>query len=171
MTRYPDTFSAADEPELPPTYGELHGAVAAEVAYAPIGKVIGPNPDAIRRYWRIGRAISMWQLREHAGQRLYERLARQLAREYPDRKGFSAGALRNMQSLAEAWPEGLGLRAVTRLPWGHIVVLLDDTLTRAERDFYAGRTVEYGWSRNVLIHMIDIDLHSRDLADGEAEES
>lgn len=159
MTRYSDRFGYPPEPELPPTYGELHGAVRAELAWAPATTVRCPNAELIRRYWRIGRSISEWQQRERFGRHLYARLAADLAAEFPDHKGYAAGNLRAMQRLAEAWPDGIGLRAVGRLPWRHILVLIDSDLTTAERDFYALRTVEYGWSRNVLIRMIEIDLH------------
>jgi len=41
------------------------------------------------------------------------------------------------------------------------MVLLDKLPERGERDWYATAAVEYGWSRNVLLHQIMNRLHQR----------
>ncbi|MCF8142444.1 MAG: DUF1016 N-terminal domain-containing protein [Deltaproteobacteria bacterium] len=51
--------------------------------------------------------------------------------------------------------------AVTRLPWGHHVVLLQKVKNTAARLWYAEAAVEHGWSRDVLALQIDSDLHAR----------
>ena len=47
------------------------------------------------------------------------------------------------------------------IPWGHNVVLLEKVKDPAERLWYARKTVENGWSRNVLVHWIESDLYER----------
>jgi hypothetical protein len=43
---------------------------------------------------------------------------------------------------------------------GHITITLGTLDTRAERDWYAERAAENGWTRNVLEHHIKVNLHT-----------
>lgn len=47
------------------------------------------------------------------------------------------------------------------LPWGHNVLLIEKLKDPAERLWYAGQALENGWSRAILSHQIDSDLHRR----------
>jgi hypothetical protein len=71
-------------------------------------------------------------------------------------KGFSRANLMYMRAFAEAWPdEPIVQQLVGRLPWGHNLVLLTKLKAREERQKYAERAIEHGWSRNVLAIHID----------------
>jgi predicted nuclease of restriction endonuclease-like (RecB) superfamily len=48
-----------------------------------------------------------------------------------------------------------------QLPWGHNVRILDYARDPAEREFYVHKTLENGWSRNILVHQIESDLYHR----------
>jgi predicted nuclease of restriction endonuclease-like (RecB) superfamily len=50
---------------------------------------------------------------------------------------------------------------VATLPWGHHRVLLDRIKDHATREWYLKAAVEYGWSRNILVHQIEGRLHER----------
>ena len=47
------------------------------------------------------------------------------------------------------------------MPWGHNVILLDKLEDSGARHWYAAAAVENGWSRNVLAHHIETNLHER----------
>jgi predicted nuclease of restriction endonuclease-like (RecB) superfamily len=47
------------------------------------------------------------------------------------------------------------------LPWGHNLVLLSKLKDREERLAYAQKTIEHGWSRNVLVMQIETRLLER----------
>jgi len=66
-----------------------------------------------------------------------------------------------MRALAEAWPQEFVQQPAARLPWGHLMVLLDKLSTRQERDWYAAAAGEYGWSRDVLVHQVETRLVER----------
>jgi predicted nuclease of restriction endonuclease-like (RecB) superfamily len=68
-----------------------------------------------------------------------------------------------MSKVAETWPteDAFVQQVAERLPWGHVMVLIDRLNARAERDWYAARSAEEGWSRNLLEHWIKVDLHGR----------
>jgi predicted nuclease of restriction endonuclease-like (RecB) superfamily len=52
-------------------------------------------------------------------------------------------------------------QAVAKIPWGHNVRILDYVRDPAEREFYVRKTIENGWSRNVLVHQIKSGLYQR----------
>lgn len=47
------------------------------------------------------------------------------------------------------------------MPWGHVRTLLDRLATADDRDWYAMKAVEHGWSRAVLSFQIDSGLLGR----------
>jgi len=51
-------------------------------------------------------------------------------------------------------------QAVARLPWSHIVILLDKLKEPGARNGYAAQSIEHGWSRNVLAMQIDTRAYS-----------
>jgi predicted nuclease of restriction endonuclease-like (RecB) superfamily len=51
---------------------------------------------------------------------------------------------------------------VALLPWGLLRVLLDRLKDLDAREWYLRAAVEYGWSRNILVHQISSRLHERE---------
>jgi predicted nuclease of restriction endonuclease-like (RecB) superfamily len=67
-----------------------------------------------------------------------------------------------MRTFAEAWPdEPIVQQLVALIPWGHNIRILDQVKNRSEREWYIRKTIESGWSRDVLLHWIDSDLFQR----------
>jgi len=52
-------------------------------------------------------------------------------------------------------------QAVTQIPWGHNIVILEQVKDHEARLYYVRNSAEYGWSRNVLVHQIETDSYSR----------
>ena len=78
-------------------------------------------------------------------------------------KGFSRANLMYMRAFAEAWPDAeIVQQAVGQLPWGHNLVLLTRLKDPATRLAYAQRTIQHGWSRNVLNIHIETRLLERE---------
>ena len=76
--------------------------------------------------------------------------------------GFSRRNLLSMHAFATAWPEPEFVQhAVAQLPWGHATVILDKLDDLETRDWYAAATVEYGWSRSMLLNQIMNRTHER----------
>ena len=67
-----------------------------------------------------------------------------------------------MAKFAETYPdESFVQQAVAQIPWGHTTVLLDKFSDDTVRNWYLNKTIENGWSRNVLIHQIESGLYER----------
>lgn len=132
-------------------------------------------------YWEIGFTINQQEDEEGWGAKTVERLATDLRLEFPDMKGLSPRNLRYMRDFALAYPKFTILQqavaklasgkkndavtilqqSVAKLPWGHICILLDKLKQPEERIFYAQKSVENGWSRNILILQIQNKLYKR----------
>lgn len=120
------------------------------------------NRELVVLYWQIGSDILERQRRLGWGAKVIEQLSRDLKAAFPDLRGFSPRSLKYMRALAEAWPDGEFVQqAVAQLPWSHVVTLLDKLTVREEREWYAAKSVEHGWSRNVLAMQIQTRLHAR----------
>ncbi|MFE9235251.1 PDDEXK nuclease domain-containing protein [Cellulosimicrobium funkei] len=147
--------------ELEPAgYAELLAELKARVRATRFRAARAANTEVLRLYWSVGRDILDRQRDAGWGSRVIDRLSADLRREFPDQRGWSPSNLKNMRRIAEVWPtaEEFGQQAVGRLPWGHVVVLLERLESREARDWYAASAAEYGWSRAVLEHQIKADL-------------
>ena len=81
---------------------------------------------------------------------------------FPACKGFSVRNLKYMSKFAATYPDTEFVQqSVAQIPWGHVVVLLDKVPDDLTRNWYVAKTIENGWSRNVLIHQIESKLYER----------
>ena len=77
-------------------------------------------------------------------------------------KGLSRANLLYMRSFAENYPdEQIVQQLVGQIPWGHNLRILDKVKDEKEREFYIRKTIENGWSRNVLVLQIESKLYER----------
>ncbi len=120
------------------------------------------NRELVLLYWQIGRDILARQASQGWGAKVIERLAHDLRTAFPEMKGFSRANLMYMRAFADAWPDAeIVQQAVGQLPWGHNLVLLSKLKVSAERQWYAAKTIEHNWSRNVLVMQIEARLLER----------
>ena len=113
-------------------------------------------------YWDIGQGILRKQKEEGWGAKVIDRLSADLAKAFPDMKGFSPRNLKYMRAFAESWPNRVIVqRVIAQIPWRSNLVLLDKLKRHQERLWYAHQTQKHGWSQPVLIHQIDLRLYER----------
>jgi len=68
-----------------------------------------------------------------------------------------------MVHFAKEYPDfAIGQQLVAQIPWGHNILLLQKLASLEERLWYVNKTIEHGWSRSVLLHWLDSDLHKRE---------
>ena len=120
------------------------------------------NQELVLLYWQIGREILERQSQQYWGAKVIERLALDLRAAFPEMKGFSNRNLKYMRAFAEAWTNSEFVQEVlAQLPWYHQTTILDKLKTLELRTWYVAKAVENGWSRNMLVHHIDSQLHAR----------
>jgi predicted nuclease of restriction endonuclease-like (RecB) superfamily len=121
------------------------------------------NTEVLRLYWSVGRDILDRQKNEGWGAKVVDQISADIRREFPGQRGWSRRSLLYMRKTAEAWPTESEFmqQAVAQMPWGHVTILLAKLHTREDRDWYAAKAVEAGWSRASLEFEIKMDLKSR----------
>ena len=89
------------------------------------------------------------------GSKVIDQLAKDLAKAFPEIRGFSSRNLKYMQTFAEAYPdEEVVQRSVAQLPWRHNIALLEKLKDPDERLWYAEQAIENGWNRDVLFYKL-----------------
>ncbi|OMG71879.1 DUF1016 N-terminal domain-containing protein [Burkholderia ubonensis] len=103
------------------------------------------NRELVTLYWQIGRDILERQQLQGWGAKVIDQLARDLKDAFPDMRGFSPRNLKYMRALAQAWPAPEFVQQpAAQLPWFHLCTLLDKVKDPADRDWYAGKSLEHG---------------------------
>lgn len=93
---------------------------------------------------------------------MIDRLSADLRQRFPEARGFSPRNIRYMRAFAVAWPDPpIGQRSAAQLPWRHHQYLLDKINGAEQRQWYAARAAEEGWSHDVLALKIESRLHER----------
>ena len=115
------------------------------------------NSEQTLLYWDVGHEILEKQENEGWGTKVVERMSADLKAAFPDMMGWSPRNLKYMRTFAEAWTRKEIVQApLAQLPWYHHIALLECLKSRGDRVAYAVLAIENGWSRNVLVHQIEL---------------
>ena len=170
----------------PAGFADLLKEIKARIVQAQARAVLSVNAELIRVYWDIGRLIDQRQRQEGWGAAVIPRLARELHNELPEEKGFSERNIKRMLAFYRAYPDPAVIvpQAVAQLPaaekvpqavaqvaapsdsmlwsvpWGHHALLMEKVEAK-HRLWYIQQTLANGWSRNVLLVMIQSGAHLR----------
>ena len=129
---------------------------------AQVRAALAVNHELILMYWEIGEEILYRQQQEGWGTKVIERLAQDLKREFPNVKGFSRSNLLYMRAFAVAYPDKEFVHQTGgQIPWKHNCVLISRVKDFEERVWYIQKTIENGWSRDILELQIQTDLYTR----------
>jgi len=155
----PAPVSRAD---LPDGYANLLSSLKKRIQQERIKTVLSANCAMVMLYWDIGASILKRQQTEGWGAKVIDRLSFDLKEAFPDMKGFSSRNLKYMRKFAESWRDRqLVQRTVAQIPWRSNLALLDKIKDLKQRLWYAQKTIENGWSRDVLSFQIETQLHKR----------
>lgn len=151
---------------------------------AQIKAAVQVNRELINLYWSIGHDIVERKIEETFVGDFYNRLSSDLQSIFPDVKGFSRRNLIYMRSMymlfspiQDEVPQLVALNKsdffevpqpvahgtikdmVCQIPWGHIRYIIDKHTSPQEAIFYVQKTLENGWSRAMLLNMMDTKLY------------
>ena len=121
--------------------------------------VLGANRELILLYWNIGKTIIEFST---YGSGFVENLARDIKHDFPNAKGYSVRNLRYMRKFAEMFDDIENLQVpLADLTWYHLQTLMNKVSDKTAYLWYADKTLENGWSRNVLAHQIEARTYER----------
>ena len=140
-------------------YLHIVESIKQDIRTAQYRAVVSVNREMLILYHSIGEVINAHKT---WGSKFVENLAADIKLSFPGATGYSVRNLKYMAKFAEAYPgDEFAQQPVAQIPWGHNVVLLDKLSSTEERLWYAERSAENGWSRNVLVHQIESGLYQR----------
>ncbi len=136
-------------------YLEILRAAVTEIKTARSTIARQVNAAAIGVYWNLGKLLSRKKVEKGHGAGVVNRLSVDLKTEFPD-MGLSPRNLWNMKRFYERYYNATAKlqRSVAVLPWRHNLLLLEKITNDDEALFYAEKTLEWGWSRDVLLNYI-----------------
>lgn len=144
--------------EMSDSYLDFIEAIKKEIENQRLKVVLNANSSMICLYWNIGKAILKKQEEEGWGAKVIDRMAKDLKDAFPDMSGFSPRNIKYMRKFAECWSDfEIVQQVVAQIPWRTNMKLMDKLNTQEERLWYAYKTIENGWSSNVL----DFQIQSR----------
>lgn len=147
---------------VPSEYGEWFISLKRQIRAAQQRAALAVNRELVQLYWNIGDNISTRCKQNGWGSKIIHRLAEDLKYEFPDMKGFSVTNLKYMRMLAESWSfEEISQAPLDQLTWYHLLTLQTKLISKEERLKYAALAVQHGWSRNVLVHHIELRTAER----------
>ena len=111
-------------------------------------------------YWDLGKRILEKQSKVKWGTNFLNQISKDLRADFPATKGFSVSNLERMRKFARMYPE-LSAQAVRKLPWGHIVVLIEQIKDPIAREWYAHSVQKNGTARSILMMQIEQGLYER----------
>ena len=135
------------------------------------------NSEMLRFYWSLGHDMDEKKNLYHWGSNFYEQVGKDLRKELPDVKSFSARNLRYMHQFYCLFPilqqvvakldfnhqnDCVSCDEIFLIPWGHIVQIMNKVNGNRDKAlFYIRKTLENKWSRAVLMNFLDTDLYER----------
>src|SRR5690606_32833122 len=147
---------------LDKSYAELIHSLKQEIVAARVKAHLAVNAELVTLYWKIGKHILTLQKERGWGAKVIERISQDLRHEFPDMKGLSSRNLVYMQTFAKTYSDFEFTQAVlAKITWYHNITLLEKVSAPEIREWYIYKTIENGWSRNVLVHHIESNLYQR----------
>ena len=138
------------------SYSTFLEQLKKRVSQAQIKAAVAVNTELIQLYWDIGKSIVEKQAEEGWGSQIIEKLCRDLQNSFPGIQGFSRANIFKMRAFYLAYEKvsqavrQLEELPITRIPWGHNILIITKIKDINERLWYAQQTIENGLSRNAL---------------------
>lgn len=115
------------------------------------------NKEIIQLYWDIGKLIAEKQQILGWGKSIVETLSRDLQKEFPGMQGFGTS---NLWYMAQFYAEYQGNEflqpLVGEISWSKHLVIMSKCKNEQERQYYILATKKYGWTKDILIHKIEL---------------
>ena len=115
------------------------------------------NHEIIQLYWDIGRLITEKQQTLGWGKSVVETLSEDLQKEFPGITGFGKSNLWSMaQFYSEYHADTILQPLVGEISWSKHLVIMSKCKDMQERQFYILATKKFGWTKDVLIHHVEL---------------
>ena len=131
------------------------------------------NTELLNLYWNMGKDIVEKQEATKWGDGFIKQLSVDLKKEFPGIQGFSLRNVKyirqwylfyNQKNIIGQQPVAqfeLVQQLVAQIPWGHNLKIISKCKSVDEALFYINKTIELGWSRDMLDTHIKLNEYKR----------
>jgi len=131
------------------------------------------NEELIGLYWDFGKYISEKVKDNNWGDKIVDKLAEFMKKNYPTMKGFDKRGIYRMKQFYETYSKNeIVSPLVTQLSWTNNLIILSSTKSMEEKEFYIRMCIKNNYSKRELNRQIASGYYQRYiLSDGQANES
>ena len=141
---------------LSPEYLNFKNEITARIRSAQYEALKAVNKEMIALYWEVGKRITEQQTALGWGKSVVENLSRDIQKEFPGIKGFSARNIWDMARFYAEYQSDEILRTLlAEISWSKHIVILTKCKETQQRQFYILATKKYGWTNNILLNKIE----------------
>ncbi|MBO5111849.1 MAG: DUF1016 family protein [Lachnospiraceae bacterium] len=166
MTKSEVGFIVTDE------YNQWISDIKHRIKQSQIKASVKVNYELLDLYWSLGRELVEKQKNAKWGDAFLKIVSKDLKKAFPNVSGFSLQNLKSIRYWYKFYADTeKGLQVVSQMesieqmiksiPWGHNQRIMYKCKNIDEALFYVQKTIDNGWSRNVLEHQIDSKLYER----------
>jgi predicted nuclease of restriction endonuclease-like (RecB) superfamily len=144
------------------TYKDWLNEVKQHIREAQIKVALAANSELVFFYFELGKKLLAKSNESQWGNNWLGQLSIDLRNDFPDMEGFSKTNLYNIRRFYQFY-EGTEFfhQVGGKIPWRHHVEIFTKAKEHQEAFFYIEKTIENGWSRDILSLQIKSDLYAR----------
>lgn len=120
------------------------------------------NVETINLYWEIGEEIYKQQEYHGWGKSIVQVLSKELQKEFPGARGYSAANLWRMRNFYLNYRNSEKLAPLVReISWSNNIVIMEKCKDDLQREFYIQMTKQYGWTKRILTNFIEAQTYEK----------
>lgn len=120
------------------------------------------NAETINLYWEIGEEIYRQQEENGWGKSIVQVLSKELQKEFPGAKGYSAANLWRMRNFYLSYRNSEKLAPLVReISWSNNIIIMEKCKDDLQREFYIQMTKRFGWTKRILINFIEAKTYEK----------
>lgn len=120
------------------------------------------NEELIGLYWDFGKYISEKVNDSNWGDKIVDKLAQFMKREYPTMKGFTRRGIYRMKQFYETYKDNeIVSTLLTQISWSNNVIILSSTNSIEEKEFYIRMCIKNNYSARELDRQISSGYFQR----------
>lgn len=148
-------------------YKEWIAGLKLRIRQSQIKAAVKVNTELLHLYWELGKDIVEKQAESQWGNGFFNELSQDLKEAFPDMQGFSVTNLKYIKRFYLFYNESDTIRhqlgdeltiSIFLIPWRHQIEIFTKAKSVTEALFYVQKTIEQGWSRNMLTNYMDAGL-------------
>lgn len=120
------------------------------------------NAETINLYWEIGEEIYRQQEENGWGKSIVQVLSKELQKEFPGAKGYSAANLWRMRNFYLSYRDSEKLAPLVReISWSNNIIIMEKCKDDLQREFYIQMTKKYGWTKRILANFVEAQTYEK----------